>query len=89
MECFFAIEVKTTAGKEVIIKTNWKNSEVEVEIFQENSELLLKGRKKISDVEKQCKILSIDLTDVKKAFISHDPLIQFEINGSQKKVNMI
>lgn len=85
---FFAAEVQLTTGKDVIIKTKWGESEVEVEIFQENTEVVLKGQKKLSEMEKQCKILSIQLTDVKNALISYDSLIQFEINASQTKVNM-
>lgn len=85
----FAAEVQLTTGKDVIIKTKWGESEVEVEIFQENTEVVLKGRKKLSEMEKQCKILSIQLTDVKNALISYDSLIQFEINASQTKVNII
>lgn len=86
---FYAVEVQLTTGKNVIITTKWEESEVEVEVFQEKEELVLRGRKKLSDMEKQCKILSLELTDVKEALTSHDTLIQFEINDSQTKVNMI
>lgn len=86
---YYAVEVQLTTGKNVIITTKWEESEVEVEVFQENAELVLKGRKKICDMEKQCKILSLELSDVKEALTSYDTLIQFEINDSQTKVNMI
>ena len=88
MDCY-AVEVQLTTGKNVIIKTKWEESEVEVEIFQENAEVLMRGRKKLIDMEKQCKILSLELTDIKKALISYDSLIQFEINDPQTMVNMI
>lgn len=86
---FYAVEVQLTSGKNVIITTKWEETEVEVEVFQENAELVLRGRKKLSDMEKQCKILSLELNDVKDALTSHDSFIQFEINDSQTKVNMI
>ncbi|CAO1401189.1 unnamed protein product [Diamesa hyperborea] len=86
---FYAVEVQLTTGKNVIITTKWEESEVEVEIFQENAELVLKGRKKLSDMEKQCKILSLQLNDVKDALTSNDSLIQYEINDSQTKLTIL